>query len=232
MTEERIFSEIDEELRSDRMKSFWRRFGPWIIGAAVLVVVIVALNEGWRWYKNDQSARSSDQFYSAIQLLDEGDLFSANVALNETIASGSGQYPLLARFAQASVLAEEGKTDEAVAAYDALANTTNNTRIRELALLLSSSLLIDKGDVLGVQSRLSGLLSPDNPYQGSARETLGLTYYKAGDLQAAQDEFAAIIANPNTSIELVNRVQLYQAQLQSEGAPIPHEDDPDAPPHH
>ena len=202
MTEERIFSEIDEELRSDRMKSLWRRFGPWIIGAAVLVVLLVAINEGWRWYKNDQAARSSEQFYSAMDLLTGGDLFAANEALNQTIASGSGQYPLLARFAQASILAGEGKIEEAVAAYDALATASTNNRLRELALLLASSLLVDSADIVGIQSRLAGLMAPDNPYQGSARETLGLAYYRAGDLEAAQREFAEVVANPNTPVEL------------------------------
>ncbi len=223
MADDRIFSEVDEELRSARMSSLWRRFGPWLIGAAVLMVVLVGANEGWRWFKDNQAATSSDQFYSAMQLLDDGDLFAANEALNLTIATGSGEYPALARFTQASILAEEGKIDEAVAAYDALANTGNNTRMRELALLLAASILVDSGDIVGVQTRLAGLLSPDNPYYGSARETLGLTFYKSGDLEAAQIEFAAVVASPITPIELLNRVQLYQAQLQAEGAPIPDE---------
>ncbi len=225
MTEERIFSEIDEELRSDRMNSLWRRFGPLLIGAAVLVVVLVGANEGWRWFKSDQAARSSDQFYSAMELLDNNQRDAAIAAFDQTIATGSGQYPLLAKFVKASVLADDGKTEEAVAAYDLLATTSSNTRIRELALLMASALLVDSGDIVGIQTRLAGLMTPGNPYQGSARETLGLAYYQSGDLEAAQNEFAEVIANPNTPVELFNRVQLLQAQLQAEGAPISNEMD-------
>ncbi len=225
MTEERIFSEIDEELRSERMKSLWRRFGPWVIGAAVLVVVLVGANEGWNWYKNDRAARSSDQFYSAMELLDSGQQEAAMEAFDEIIAGSSGEYPLLARFAKASVLADDGKIDEAVTAYDLLATTAGNNRIRELALLIGASLLVDSGDITGIQTRLAGLMDPGNPYEGSAREILGLAYYETGDLEAAQIEFAKVVANPNTPIELLNRVQLLQAQLQAEGAPIPTEMD-------
>ncbi|UXN73227.1 hypothetical protein N8D56_20075 [Devosia sp. A8/3-2] len=38
MSQDNIFREVDEELRSDRMRAFWRRFAPYVIGAAIAVV--------------------------------------------------------------------------------------------------------------------------------------------------------------------------------------------------
>ena len=100
MSNETIFREVDEELRGDRMRAIWRRFGPYIIGAAVAVVLIVAANEGWSWWQNSTAARSSDQFYAALELAERGDSESALTALNEVVAEGSGGYPTLARFRQ------------------------------------------------------------------------------------------------------------------------------------
>ena len=221
MSDDTIFSEVDEDLRADRMRQLWRRFGPWLLGAAVLVVLLVAVNEGWRWYRDSVAAASSDKLYAAMDLLDSGDIVGAQAALNEVIASGSGSYPELARFAQAAILADQGKVDEAVAAYDALANTLTNTRLRETALLLAAQSLADSGDVDGVRSRLAGLLAPDNPFRSVARETLGLTEYAAGDADAARREFEQIINDPQTSLDLLRRVQIFDAQLRSEGAADP-----------
>lgn len=221
MAEDSIFSEVDDELRSDRMSAMWRTFGPWIIGAAAFIVLLVAANEGWRWYQNDIAGKSSDQFYSAMELVTDGDFDAANIALNQTIASGTGEYPTLARFAQASMLAQQGKADEAVAAYDALANVQTNTRMREMALLLAASSLVDSGDVAGVNSRIAGLLTPLNPLRNVAREALGLAYYANADLDQARVEFAAIIADPAVSLDLLRRVQLYEAQLIAQGAADP-----------
>lgn len=221
MAEESIFSEVEDELRSDRMSALWRKFGPWIIGAAVFIVLLVAANEGWRWYQNDIAAKSSDQFYSAMELVTDGDFDSANVALNQTIATGTGEYPTLARFAQASMLAQQGNTDEAVAAYDALANAQTNTRMREMALLLAASALVDSGDVAGVNSRIAGLLAPLNPLRNVAREALGLAHYANAELDQARVEFATIIADPAVSLDLLRRVQLYEAQLIAQGAADP-----------
>ena len=221
MSEETIFSEVDEDLRSERMHALWRRFGPWVIGAAVLVVILVGINEGWRWYQNDIAAKSSDQFYSALQLLDSDELTAANDALNKTIAEGSGAYPDLARFAQAALLVKEGKTAEAVAAYDALANTQSNGRMREIALLLAASAMVDSGDVAGVQSRIAGLISPANPLRHNAREILGLTKYAADDKDGARKEFSVAIADPQVPLDLLRRLQVYDSQLAAEGAADP-----------
>ena len=221
MSEDRIFSEIDEELRSERMQALWRQFGPWVIGAAVLIVVLVGANEGWRWYQNDISARSSDQFYSAFDLVDAGDLGGAQAALNETIADGAGQYPVLAQFSQAALLAEDGKIEEATAAYDALANSQEHQRVREVALYLAASLRVDAGDVAGVQARVGALITPDNPMRNVAREILGLAQYEAGERNAALQNFTNILSDPLTSPGLQRRARLYEAQLRAEGAEIP-----------
>jgi hypothetical protein len=221
MSEEVIFREVDEELRRDRLRTGWRRFGPYLIIAAVAVVLLVAANEGWSWWQRTHAATSSDEFYSALDLEDGGDLAGAQQALDKVIASGSGQYPVLARFKQAGLLARQGKADEALAAFDALATAESNPRLRGLALLSAANLLVDKGDVAGVKSRVQGLLAPDDPLRNAARETIGLAQYKAGDLDGARDSFEAVINDPLAANEARGRMELYVAQLVAQGAKPP-----------
>lgn len=221
MSEDSIFTEVSEELRSERMRNMWRRFGPWVIGAAVLIVVLVAANEGWRWYQNSVAATSSDQFYTAFDLANGGDVAGAQDQFNQLIADGSGKYPVLGQFAQAALLASDGKSDEALAAYDAIATTQSDQHLRDLAFLFAANTLVDEGDVAGVEARLGGLMSPDNALRNAAREIFGLTQYAAGDADAARVTFRAIFDDNLASREQLQRVQLYDAQLQAEGAADP-----------
>jgi hypothetical protein len=218
MSNETIFSEVDEELRRDRLRQIWRRFGPWVIAAAVAVVLAVAINEGWSWWQNSNAARSSDEFYAALDLADKGDVAGAEAALNAMATSSTGSYPLLARFRQASLLASEGKDAEAVAAYDALANAETLPRIRELALVLAANVLVDSGDVAAVQQRVSGLVTPDNAMRNAAREAIGLAQYKAGDSNAALQTFQDVAADERVNRDLQSRMQVYIATLISQGA--------------
>lgn len=221
MSEETIFSEVDEELRSERMRNLWHRFGPWVIGAAVAVVLLVAANEGWRWYQTSNASRSSDLFYTAVDLAGAGDIEGAKAALRVVVAEGSGQYPLLAQFRQASLLVEAGDADGAVAAYDALATSLSNQRMRDMALLMAAYVLVDKPDVAAVEARISGLIAPGNPLRNVAREALGLAHYATGDINAARAQFEQIAADPLGSLDGFGRIQVYLQQLIAEGATAP-----------
>jgi hypothetical protein len=225
MSNETIFGEVDEELRRDRIRALWRRFGPYVIGGAVAVVLLVAVNEGWTWWQNSNSARSSDQYYAALELAEKGDIAGAQEALNSVVAQGSGGYPTLAKFRQAALLARDGKPDAAVAAYDALATAETNARIRELALVLAAFNLVDKGDVAAVEQRVGTVAVEGSPMRNAAREAIGLTQYKAGDLDAAMVTFQQILADPLAGQDARSRVQIYVAQLLALGAK-----DPNAPP--
>lgn len=221
MSNDNFISEINEELRSDRLRSFWRRFGVYIIGIMVGIVLLVGVQEGWTWWTSSNSARSSDEFYTALKLADGGDYASADKALQQIETTGFAGYPDLAKFRAAGLLAQQGKIAEAVADYDALAGTQKNVRLREVALALAGMLLVDGGDVAAVEQRVGALATGASAMRNVAREALGLVYVKAGKLDEAQKQFQAIIDDVATGNEQRQRVSLYQAQLVAEGTPIP-----------
>ncbi|KRA53007.1 tetratricopeptide repeat protein [Devosia sp. Root635] len=218
MSQDNIFREVDEELRSDRMRALWRRFAPYVIGAAVGVVAIVAVNEGWTWYHANNAAQSSDELYAAFDAIDGGDLASAQNQLTALSVNGSGSYPVLAQFRKAGVLARQGDAAGAVAAYDELANTQSNPRLRELALVLGATLMVDAGTVADVESRVGSIAAEGSPLRNAAREALGLAQYKAGDFAAAQASFEAVVNDPMAQSNVRNRMGYYLAQLLSQGA--------------
>jgi hypothetical protein len=221
MSNDNFISEINEELRSDRLRTFWRSFGVYVIGIMVGLVLLVAAQEGWTWWTSSNSARSSDEFYTALKLADGGDYAGAEKALQQIETSGFAGYPELAKFRSAGLLAQQGKVAEAVAAYDALAGTEKNVRLREVALALAGMLLVDGGDVAQVEQRVGTLATGASAMRNVAREALGLVNIKAGKLDAAQTQFQAILEDAATGSDQKQRVSLFQAQLVAEGAPIP-----------
>lgn len=218
MSNENIFREIDEELRSDRMRTLWRRFAPFVIGGAIAIVALVAVNEGWNWYTKSQSSQASQQLYTALDTAESGDLEAAKTQLDELAANGSGGYPVLAQFRKAALLSEEGDIAGAVAAYDGLASTQSEPRLRELALILAGNLLVDNGTLADVQTRLGTIATEDSQMRRVAHELIGLAQYKAGDFLAAETSFQAVLDDPLANSATRNRVAYYMAQMLSEGS--------------
>jgi hypothetical protein len=218
MSNDTIFREVDEELRSDRMRALWKRFGPFVIGAAAAIVLLVAVNEGWKWWQETNAARSSDQFYAALERAEAGDVAAATAALDRVETEGSGAYPTLARFREAALLAREGNNAEALAAYDALVAAEANRHLRDLALVLAAYLLVDSGNVDAVRQRVGGLAVEGHSLRNAAREAIGLAQYRGGDDDAAVATFQEILDDPVVPSELRSRVEIYVAQLVARGA--------------
>ena len=42
-----IFREVDEDIRRDQIKKLWDRFGPYVLGLALLIVLGTAGYRGW-----------------------------------------------------------------------------------------------------------------------------------------------------------------------------------------
>ncbi len=221
MAEENIFNEVDEELRNERMRNLWRKYAPIIFGLILLIVLSVAGKEAYTWWKNDVSAKSSDQFYVAIELANDGNIDEAQKALDIVVSEGSGDYAILAQFRSASLLLEADKVKEAVAAYDALATSLSNPSLRDLALILAGFALVDGGDVKEVEARVGGFLAPDNVLRNRAKEAIALTHYGAGDINEALGVFEQIMADPLASSQNNARVQIYVEQLIAQGAKSP-----------
>jgi hypothetical protein len=220
MSDDSFLREVEEELRSDKLKAFWRRFAPFIIGGAVLIVLLVGANEVWKWYRSSTAANASDQYYAAIDMAQSGDIAGARTALAELQSSGPGGYAVLARFQDAALLAEQGDADAALAAYDALAASLDQRRLRELAYILGGYLAVDHLDVSAVEQRVGGLTGDDSAMRNSAREALGLAHYKAGNVAEARANFEAMAADPNAGQDIQLRAFIYLEQLASTGVDL------------
>lgn len=219
MSDDLIFREVDEELRQEQVKQIWQRYGTYIIAVAALIVVGVAGYKGWTWYKADRAAESGARFEQALRLVGDGKTDQARALLGDIAANGSGGYPLLARFAAAAAEAEAGNRQAAVDTYDALAQDAGDPVLRDLARVQAAALIVDTAPYETVAARLNGIDADANVWRNSARELLGLSAYRAGDMDKAATAFEAILADPVAQEETRGRAELMLTLVTQQRAP-------------
>lgn len=211
-----IFREVEEDLRREQAKRLWRRFGPYVLLVAILIVVATAGWRGWLYWRERQAAATGDRYVAALQLANDGKHDDALKALGELSATGSGGYPVLARFRAASELAGAKKTDEAVKAFDALAaDPATPTLLKAMARLRAALLLVDTVDLAAMKARIDDLAATGGPWRNTAREMLGLTAWRVGDAEAARGYFTEITGDPTASETLKSRAQLMLELIRS-----------------
>ena len=208
-----IFSEVDAELRQDRMRAFWQDYRAYIISAALFIVVAVSAVAGVQSYTSYQNEAASAR-YDALQeeiagLDDSGAMIEK---LNAFAAAEDNGYGVLAAFAAAVELAAQGEGEAALAGFDALAGRSGVPQsMRDYARLQAATILLDNnGAVEEVAARLTSILDSDNALRATARDIMALAYVLADDpLQARllyqeqlTDESATRLARQRAQIML------------------------------
>jgi len=209
MSDDSFIRQVDEDLRSDRMKSIWKRYGRYIIGIAVLLVLGTAVDRGYDYWRQSQASQSGDAFLAALNLAREGRQDEALAALRALEQDGYGAYAVLARMRAATVLADQGDYQAAISDFSVIGNDSGvPAAIRDVARLRAGYLLVDHGNYDDVSAQVEGLSGPDNAMRHSAREALGLAAWKAGDIATAQRWFEMIAGDNGVPGGILQRSEI------------------------
>jgi hypothetical protein len=190
----------------------WERFGNYAIALCVVVVAGVAGYKGWQYWQVKQSEAAAQLYFDAAGLAARGQVEAALRQFAQVGHQGFGQ---LARMRRAGMLAVEGKRDDAVKLYDAIANdATADPALRDLARIRAGYLLADSLAPDQLLSRLGGLDREGNPWRHAAREIFGIAAFRTGDYSMADRYMNAIFADAETPPALRERAQMMIQLLQ------------------
>jgi hypothetical protein len=211
--------EVDEEYRRDQIAKIWQRYNGVIIGVVVLIVAAVA---GWRFWQHTQETRAqaaAARYEDALRLSTEKKGEESQATFEAMVKENGGTgYDLLARFRLAAELGQQNPENGA-SAFDALANDANVKPLwKDLARLRAAWLRIDTADQAKVRQALEPLAAPTNAWRHSARELLGLSGLKAGEMDYAGRWFDQIAADRDTPSSLRQRLAVYTALVA--GGPV------------
>jgi hypothetical protein len=191
-----IFDEVKEELRAERARKLWVRYGGVFAGIALLAVVGVGGWQGWRWHEQRQAGQTALAFMEihraaeapGADLKAAGDRFAA-------IAQDSPEgYRLLARLRAAALKAETGDRDAALAMWDQVAADGRAPQIyRDLASLMWALHGLETQDPAALESRLAPLTG--GPWAASARELQALVAVRRGQPAEAKKNLEALAAD-------------------------------------
>jgi len=188
-----IFQEIDEELRRENFAKLWQRYGGYVIGLAVLIVVAVAAVVGWRAYQLRVHQVEGERYSLALDLARQGKDKDATDVFAELGRQAHGGHATLARLEEAALKAKGGDTKGAVALYDALGvDGAADPAYRDLAKLLAAQYELKDGDPKAVIARVAPLTSATSPWHPTALELMALAQLKAGNKAEARAVYQRI----------------------------------------
>jgi hypothetical protein len=114
---ETFVREVDENLRRDNLRDFFKAYGNWMVGA---IILFLAISGGLIWWNQHRIQQHEGQVQQLAQIYK--DIGSGNVAkapqqLDELSRSGSKSVRATALFARAALAIQQNDTKLAVSTY-------------------------------------------------------------------------------------------------------------------
>lgn len=200
--------EVDDALREDELRGFLTRFGKPLAG--LIVVALVAL-AGWLWWTDSQkqaAAERSETFTMALDQLEKGRVDTAYKQLEPLAKDGKGGSQAAAAMLQAGIALEQGRKDEAVRGFAAIAaNESAPKPFRDLARIREVGANFDAMKPEDVVSRLKDLAVPGSPWSASAGELVAMAHLRQNKPELAGPLFAAIAKDKEAPESLRSRAR-------------------------
>ena len=210
-----IFDEVESDLRAERARRLFGRYGWLIVAAAILIVAGASGYEVWQNHMATRDREAAGHMLAAMTLADpikpgsDPAASKAAIAAFELVAAQSPEgYRTLARLRVAALRDQSGDAAGARAAWDQVANDGDADPIfRGLANLLWVEQQVDSGDPAMLRNRLAPLLDPLNPWRNLAAEAGALIDLRTGQTAAARTALSSLAQDTAAPPDVRGRAQ-------------------------
>ena len=183
-----FFSEVDEEVRRDQAEALWARYGNFVIGGALIVILGISGFWGWQKYQEHRSVQAAEAYVEAIRA--EG---AKSQELLSNIAGQDGGFATLARLKLAADAVAAGDPEKAKGIFKSVADDAGvDPAIRGLASLKAGFLELESGKGAEAKALVANLDQDGNPYRHSAIEIMGLAELVQGNKVKAREIFTRL----------------------------------------
>ena len=187
-----VFEEVEEQLRSARYQTMFRKGWPIALGVLVVALVVALGVWGFQAQRNARAGQASETYNSALEAASHGDKAAADKGFGDVARSGPPAYKTLALMQQAGLRLEDKKTSEAVALFDEAAKVAPSPLLADAAQLKAAFALLDTAPLADIEKRLAPLTGDKRPYRPLAREALAIARLNAGQIDQAKSELNAL----------------------------------------
>lgn len=218
-----IYEELQSDLREEKVKTYWKTYGRYIIVGLIALVASVVGYKVYNHFHHQNLEKISSKFFAAQKLIDQGDISGGRQALKTLITTtNNAAYRTLARLRLSSLPtlteAERQKIYEEI-----IGDSSAPQSLRENVILMRALMLVDRAtpaEVEAIQQDLSKLKNEAHPLAPLAHEVSALLHYQQKNYPAAVQEISQIMAHSQTSDQ--NRAQasglLHQMTMKMDGA--------------
>lgn len=203
---ETFVKEVDENLRRDQVRDFFKAYGSWLVAALILFLAACGGYIWWQNHRHQLAEAQVEQLATIYKDIGVGKTAKAPGQLDALAKSGNTGVRATALFTAAALAIQQNDNKLAVSKYQEIAaDKSLPGPYRDAALVRQTALEFDDLDPQQVITRMAPLAKPGAPWFGSAGEMTALALIKQGKNQQAGQLFASLAKDKTVPDSIRNR---------------------------
>ena len=202
-----IFNEVDEDIRKERFQNLWSKYGKYIIGFLVLIIIIFSLTQYLQSKNISDNKKILDTYFIAVESIELNQLDLANQNLKNVyneknkILAAIGGIKLSQAF-----LEDNNKTKSLSLLEDVYKNNSLESIYRELALYKYIMINFENIEVSNIENMIGLIENNNNLFNLYFQEMIGIKHLTLGDSKKANSIFTNLSLDENTPFDLRMRL--------------------------
>ena len=209
-----LFNEIDEDLRQDKLKTLWNKYRAAVFTFVIVIALGLTSSEFYQYWSTSKEKNSGLIFSEIIDNIIQGDIQLAQDNIDKLSNEGTKNYKSYALVLKSDLLLSQGNLIEVEKIYDEIIDTTNNSLLKNLAILKLSYIKVDNYSFDQMNQELGDLLG-DKTLGLFAHEILAMSAYKNEVYDKGIASLEIILSDERTTNNMFDRAQMMLKVLSS-----------------
>jgi hypothetical protein len=209
-----LFNEIDEDLRQDKLKTLWNKYRAAVFTFVIVIALGLTSSEFYQYWSTSKEKNSGLIFSEIIDNIIQGDIQLAQDNIDKLSNEGTKNYKSYALVLKSDLLLSQGNLIEVEKIYDEIIDTTNNSLLKNLAILKLSYIKVDNYSFDQMNQELGDLLG-DKTLGLFAHEILAMSAYRNEVYDKGIASLEIILSDERTTNSMFDRAQMMLKVLSS-----------------
>lgn len=209
-----LFNEIDEDLRQDKIKTLWNKYRAAVFTFVIVIALGLTSSEFYQYWSTSKEKNSGLIFSEIIDNIIQGDIQLAQDNIDKLSNEGTKNYKSYALVLKSDLLLSQGNLIEVEKIYNEIIDATNNSLLKNLAILKLSYIKVDNYSFDQMKQELGDLLG-DKTLGLFAHEILAMSAYKNEVYDKGIASLEIILSDERTTNSMFDRAQMMLKVLSS-----------------
>ena len=203
-----IFQEVEEDIRSDKVRSIWKKYRVYIILLLLLIVCSVGIKSFWDYYKLKNLETRSENYFKAIDLINQDGGIGGIQALttfSEQNGENENYLTMISNFTEAALRRNNNDLKNSLEIYSVIINGDVDITYKDYAKIQSAEVLMELKNYKEAKVFLSEVTG--SLFSNIAKEYTGYIELYEGNTSKAKDIFQEVVDDASVQNTIKDRIK-------------------------